>query len=930
MAEVTIHVTGVEDSPNAIDDTATGTSGRAVTIDVLRNDTSDPDGVQALTITGVTQGAAGGSVALSGSNISYTAAASFVGTDTFSYTIQDTDGLTDSAKVTVTVSAALNNRVSGIVYIDLDGDGVRDSGESGVPGAQILLTGTELSGMSVSRTVLTVDSGFYSFDELPAGTYQVSERQPMAIGDGLDSTTVPNAVTSNDVFSSISLSGGQSFAENNFGEAGLLPEYVSIVWFFASSRARNFASMFRETIAHAEEMAGHSSLAASIRVGAADAPVDDGFSPVAIDDAYAADENSGLTVDAGIGVLANDTDADGDTLTAQLVTPPANGSVTLNGNGAFTYTPDAGFSGSDSFTYQASDGMHLSNVASVAMTVTDLDVTNVFSVNENSPAGTVVGTLMPGTELGSDVVFEIVDPALDGSLELAADDHITGNPAGSVVLIEYVDFQCPVCQTYHPIVQQLEQDFSGELVVISRHFPLESFHLNAFAAAVATEAAGRQGAFDAFGDLLFEQQDAWEFAADPQPFFEDYATQLGLDLVQFRADQTDPTLADRVQRDLDAVTALGGTGTPTFFLNGERLVSNPGSLEDFAALVQVEVDATDDVFRINRETGAIIVRDSSALDFETTSSFSLAVNATGLNGAVSTITATINVVDVNESIPIANADGFPVSENGVLTVDAADGVLINDTDAGGDTLTARLVTLPANGTVTLDSDGSFTYVPGTDFIGIDSFTYQANDGTNKSPEATVTIDVGVPDVVRVRLETASLDGTPISSIAEGEPFVLNVYAADLRSTPQGVFAVYLDLFYDSSLVSLTGEPTFSADFANARSGDTSSGGLIDEIGAFTTAISSAGIAESLLASVPFKADAAGIAEFFGDPADDIPFHEVLLFGEDDAIPHNLISFDAALLEIAAQSAGEGESAGATESAAQTDGLFAAEVNWLSP
>ena len=77
--------------------------------------------------------------------------------------------------------------------------------------------------------------------------------------------------------------------------------------------------------------------------------------PVAVDDAYATTEDTALTV-AAPGVLGNDTDVDGDPLTAVLVAGPANGTVDLNPDGSFTYTPDPDFIGTDSFTYRASDG----------------------------------------------------------------------------------------------------------------------------------------------------------------------------------------------------------------------------------------------------------------------------------------------------------------------------------------------------------------------------------------------------------------------------------------------------------------------------------------------------------------------------------------------------------------------------------------------
>ncbi len=91
--------------------------------------------------------------------------------------------------------------------------------------------------------------------------------------------------------------------------------------------------------------------------------------PLSVNDAYFINEDSTLTIAPGSGVLANDTDPDGDPLTAVLVTPPANGTVVLNPDGSFVYTPDADFSGSDSFTYRANDGTTNGNLATVNLTV---------------------------------------------------------------------------------------------------------------------------------------------------------------------------------------------------------------------------------------------------------------------------------------------------------------------------------------------------------------------------------------------------------------------------------------------------------------------------------------------------------------------------------------------------------------------------------
>jgi VCBS repeat-containing protein len=90
--------------------------------------------------------------------------------------------------------------------------------------------------------------------------------------------------------------------------------------------------------------------------------------PVVVNDEFTALKGTPLTIPAP-GVLSNDTDLEGNDLTAQLVNEPSNGTLSLETDGSFTYTPDAGFSGVDIFTYTASDGEFGSVEATVTITV---------------------------------------------------------------------------------------------------------------------------------------------------------------------------------------------------------------------------------------------------------------------------------------------------------------------------------------------------------------------------------------------------------------------------------------------------------------------------------------------------------------------------------------------------------------------------------
>lgn len=100
-----------------------------------------------------------------------------------------------------------------------------------------------------------------------------------------------------------------------------------------------------------------------------DGTVDNNCPPTAADDAYVATADRALSVPAATGVLANDSDPDGDSLTAVLVQGPMHGTLVLRSDGSFTYTPRAGFTGTETFTYQADEGVSKSRVATVTITV---------------------------------------------------------------------------------------------------------------------------------------------------------------------------------------------------------------------------------------------------------------------------------------------------------------------------------------------------------------------------------------------------------------------------------------------------------------------------------------------------------------------------------------------------------------------------------
>jgi Na+/H+ antiporter NhaA len=143
-------------------------------------------------------------------------------------------------------------------------------------------------------------------------------------------------------------------------------------------------------------------------------------------------------------------------------------------------------------------------------------------------------------------------------------DHIRGPHEAAVTIVEYGDFECPFCGQAEPVVRELLRDF-GDVRYVWRHLPLTDVHIHARLAAEAAEAAADQGAFWEMHDLLLAHQDALH----PNDLL-GYAGQLGLDVERFADDLREHAAGARVAEDVDSADLSGVSGTPTFFINGQR------------------------------------------------------------------------------------------------------------------------------------------------------------------------------------------------------------------------------------------------------------------------------------------------------------------------------------------------------------------------
>ncbi|QGU28875.1 disulfide bond formation protein DsbA [Microbacterium oryzae] len=141
-------------------------------------------------------------------------------------------------------------------------------------------------------------------------------------------------------------------------------------------------------------------------------------------------------------------------------------------------------------------------------------------------------------------------------------------------LVEFLDFECEACGAFYPYVEEIREQYAGEINYVVRYFPLPG-HFNSMNAALAVEAASQQDRFEEMYDRMFETQIEWgEGSESEADRFRGYAEELGLDMDAYDEAVADPATQERVEEDFLEGQEMGVTGTPTFFLDGEKLELN--------------------------------------------------------------------------------------------------------------------------------------------------------------------------------------------------------------------------------------------------------------------------------------------------------------------------------------------------------------------
>ena len=466
--------------------------------------------------------------------------------------------------------------------------------------------------------------------------------------------------------------------------------------------------------------------------------------PIAVNDLFNAVGGRTLVVSGLNGVLVNDTDADVDPLRAVLVEAPLHGVVAIAQNGAFTYTPNPGFSGADSFSYRANDGSVESNIATVSLNVAPAPDPLALSTNGSA-----------SYDAQQDV--HIITPNAAGA-------------AGSAMSQNRLDVRQAFSITFEMYLGDNDGGADGAAFVL---------HADARDSTTIGNTPGgsmhaARGITNGIG-IEFDTHDSSGASTEPST---DHTNFFDTDIPDYDVAIGPVTQLANIEDGQWHVVVVtwDGADTLTYSIDGVPITTWTGDLS------------------------TVILGGS---DFATFGFTAATGGLTNLHMArVTALTATLEdgrIVDVSggNRLPVGVTDAYATAPGTTLTINAANGVLGNDLDPDLDPLTAALVTGPANGTLTLAPDGSFVYTPTAGFVGTDTFSYRPNDGADGGNPTTVSIVVAPPGstIALSTNGTAQHDDvnghyvlTPNTSGAAGS--VMSVPRLDVRQA----FSISFDMF----------------------------------------------------------------------------------------------------------------------------------------
>ncbi|MGK7397853.1 MAG: Ig-like domain-containing protein [Candidatus Cyclobacteriaceae bacterium M3_2C_046] len=476
--------------------------------------------------------------------------------------------------------------------------------------------------------------------------------------------------------------------------------------------------------------------------------------PVASDKTYTTDEDKLLTVEVGTGLLQDATDLDGDELTAVLVTDPDHGTVTLNSEGDFTYTPSANYNGSDSFTYQVHDGTLNSEIATVNITVkpingTPIAKTDQYQIDEDNVLIVEQANSLLKNDMDEDqdqLTAKLIEDVSHGSLSLNADgsftyipeadfhgqdeftyqawDQITHSDPVVVQLIVYADNDIPVARgdEYKTNEDHILSIPLSEGILIN-DTDVEKGQLTA----VLTRDV-------VHGTLMLNADGGFTYEPEKNYF--------GPDSFSYKAnDGSESSNEVIVKLDVLSVNDYPLAADDAYHTMEDQVLKNTKSiLNNDKDLDQDEITATlvKDVSH-----GTLIFQANGNFEYQPEPDYNgedyFTYQASDQVSHSEPARVTIRIAPVND-VPIAKQDAYQTKQATTLEI-SSPGIISNDSDKENDKLFVVLVEDVRYGNLVLKEDGGFSYTPDEEFQGNDVFTYQTSDGQVLSEVVQVVIQV---------------------------------------------------------------------------------------------------------------------------------------------------------------------------------------------
>ncbi len=498
--------------------------------------------------------------------------------------------------------------------------------------------------------------------------------------------------------------------------------------------------------------------------------------PDAVDDAASTNENTPVVIAVG----ANDTDPDGDTIEVFYAWPAANGTVVLNAGGTVTYTPNAGFTGIDSFQYVIRDGpegsSYLTDTATVTVTVIAVNdppnaVNDSVTTNEDTPVNVAVKANDTDPD-GDPLTVTAVTQGANGSATIQGDGTVTYTPnldfhGTDTFTYTLSDGQggtgtatvtVTVTAVNDPPVAVNDSATTNEDTALNFDVVSNDTDVDGDALVVIAVTQGAKGS------VVINQSPS---LAGKYVIYTPNANANGSDSFTY-------TISD----------GHGGTATATVTMTITPVNDVPKAFDDLVTTAEDtpltfdprsnDTDVDGDPLTVTSVSNPN--RGSAAINPDGTVTYTPDANLSGVDMFVYSISdgqggtwaasVTVTVTAVNDA-PDARNDLPLTNEDTAVTIN----VLSNDIDTDGDTLTITSLTQPAKGTAVLNPDKTITYTPNLNTNGSDSFTYTISDGHGGSDTATVNLTVSPvndPPVAVADSATVAEDGTATIAVAAND------------------------------------------------------------------------------------------------------------------------------------------------------------------